>query len=105
MKKALVAAGLVLALGAAGCSRPAAPAPKPEEKSAGGVVLKPQETCPVMGGKVDKSICTIYKGKCVYFCCAGCPEEFKKDPEKYMKKLEEQGVRLDDASACEKQGE
>ena len=101
MKKAMVVAGLVLALGAAGCSRPAAPAPKAEEKSAGGVVLKPQEICPVMGGKVNRAMCTVYEGKCVYFCCESCVPKFKKDPEKYIRKLQAQGVTLDAAAACE----
>jgi YHS domain-containing protein len=26
-----------------------------------------------------------YKGKRYFFCCAGCPEAFKKDPAKYSK--------------------
>jgi YHS domain-containing protein len=26
-----------------------------------------------------------YKGRRYYFCCAGCPEAFKKDPAKYAK--------------------
>ena len=49
---------------------------------------KPQENCPVMGGKINKSLYTDYQGKRIYFCCKGCPEEFKKDPEKYIKKME-----------------
>jgi hypothetical protein len=30
----------------------------------------------------------------VYFCCAGCIAPFKKDPEKYIKQLESEGVEL-----------
>jgi YHS domain-containing protein len=26
-----------------------------------------------------------YKGRRYFFCCAGCPPEFKKNPEKYAK--------------------
>ena len=26
-----------------------------------------------------------YKGNRYFFCCSGCPEEFKKNPEKYTK--------------------
>ncbi|MBU0574356.1 MAG: YHS domain-containing protein [Candidatus Margulisbacteria bacterium] len=26
-----------------------------------------------------------YKGKTYYFCCAMCPGEFKKNPDKYVK--------------------
>lgn len=41
--------------------------------------------CPVMGGKVDKNISYEYKGKRYYFCCASCVDNFKADPEKYLK--------------------
>ena len=53
---------------------------------------KPQTVCPVLGGNVDKNVYADYKGKRIYFCCKGCDAEFKKDPEKYMKKLQEEGV-------------
>ncbi len=47
-----------------------------------------QTTCPIMIGKpINKAIFTEYKGKKVYFCCAGCDSMFKKDPEKYVAKL------------------
>jgi YHS domain-containing protein len=29
----------------------------------------------------------VYKGKTIGFCCPDCVDEFKKDPEKYMKNL------------------
>jgi YHS domain-containing protein len=54
-----------------------------------------QTTCPVMGGKINKAIFADYQGKRVYFCCGACPAEFKKDPAKYVKILEDQGVVLD----------
>jgi YHS domain-containing protein len=60
-----------------------------------------QTTCPVMGGKINKSIYADYEGKRVYFCCAGCPATFKKDPAKYVKKLEDAGVTLDKTPAPE----
>ena len=53
---------------------------------------KPQTVCPVLGGNVDKKVYADYQGKRIYFCCTGCDAEFNKNPEKYMKKLEEQGV-------------
>jgi YHS domain-containing protein len=56
---------------------------------------KPQTACPVFGGDIDKKIYVDYKGKRVYFCCPGCDAEFRKDPEKYMKKIEEQGITLE----------
>ncbi len=53
---------------------------------------KPQEICPVLGGRIDRKVFADYQGKRIYFCCAGCPEEFRKAPEKYLKALRDQGV-------------
>ena len=55
---------------------------------------KSQTTCPVMGGEIDKKIFEDHKGKRVYLCCEACREEFKKSPEKYIKKLEDAGITL-----------
>lgn len=44
--------------------------------------------CPVTKTKINPAKAyskTVYKGRTYYFCCAGCPEEFKKNPEKYTK--------------------
>jgi YHS domain-containing protein len=60
---------------------------------------KPQTVCPVLGGNINKQVYADYKGKRVYFCCEGCDTEFKKDPEKYMKKLQEEGVSLEPSPA------
>lgn len=56
---------------------------------------KAQTTCPVLGGEINKHLYTDYKGYRIYFCCAGCPEEFKKNPEKYLKILKDSGVILE----------
>jgi YHS domain-containing protein len=56
-----------------------------------------QEKCPVMGFKPSEKFYVDYKGKRIFFCCASCPDQFKKDPDKYMKKLEEDDVYLEDA--------
>lgn len=56
---------------------------------------KPQITCPIMGGKINKNLSAEHKGKRVFFCCQGCIERFKKDPDKYIKKLEGEGVTLE----------
>lgn len=55
----------------------------------------PQKVCPVMGTAIDKKIYVDYKGKRVYFCCSMCPAEFNKNPEKYIKKMEKDGVVLE----------
>ncbi|MGA2506589.1 MAG: YHS domain-containing protein [Chitinispirillaceae bacterium] len=53
--------------------------------------LKPQTTCPVMGGAIDKNLYVDYKGKRIYVCCEGCLAKLRKNPEKYLKKLEKMG--------------
>jgi YHS domain-containing protein len=53
---------------------------------------QPQTKCPVLGGDINKQVYADYKGKRIYFCCAGCDKEFAKDPEKYLKKMQEEGV-------------
>jgi cytochrome c oxidase subunit II len=42
--------------------------------------------CPVTGEKIDPKTAVTYehKGNTYTFCCAGCIEPFKKDPEKYI---------------------
>ncbi|HUT33476.1 MAG TPA: hypothetical protein VNE39_08365 [Planctomycetota bacterium] len=55
---------------------------------------KPQTACPVMGGKINGTFFADHEGKRVYFCCEGCIAQFKKDPAKYIKKLEGEGVTL-----------
>lgn len=44
--------------------------------------------CPVMGGEIDPKITYEHKGKIYNFCCPECIDEFKKNPEKYIKKVE-----------------
>jgi len=72
-----------------------------EAPKAAGAALA-QTTCPVMGGKIDKKYFADHKGARVYFCCAACIDTFKKDPQKYITKLETQGVALDKVSEIEK---
>ena len=56
---------------------------------------KAQTICPVMGNRIDRNIYADHNGKRVYFCCSACIGKFKSDPEKYIKKLEKQGVKLE----------
>ncbi|HNW29929.1 MAG TPA: YHS domain-containing protein [Spirochaetota bacterium] len=65
---------------------------------------KAQTICPVMGDPINKKFFVDYKGYRVYFCCSSCPEEFKKNPEKYMKKLRDSGVAPEKAPAADKGG-
>ena len=52
----------------------------------------PQESCPVVGGKINKDLYVDYQGQRVYFCCPSCIEVFKKDPEGYLRKMREHGI-------------
>ena len=54
-----------------------------------------QAQCPVMGGKVNKNLYVDHDGKRIYVCCEGCVGAVKKDLDKYIKKLEAEGVTLD----------
>jgi YHS domain-containing protein len=50
----------------------------------------PLDYCLVSGDKIGamgRPIVLVYHGQEIKFCCADCPPEFNKDPEKYMKKL------------------
>ena len=49
--------------------------------------------CPVSGEKIGQSMEPTtyeYEGKIYNFCCAMCIDEFKKDPDRYIKKVEEE---------------
>ena len=63
--------------------------------SATSKVVKHQTTCPVMGGAVNTNIFVDADGKRIYLCCNGCIGEVKKDPAKYIKQLEAEGITLD----------
>lgn len=57
--------------------------------------LKPQTTCPVMGGAIDKNLYVDYNGKRIYVCCADCIDKVNKNPEKYIKKLKSLGQSVE----------
>lgn len=60
---------------------------------------KAQTDCPVMGGKINKSLYVDTQGKRIYVCCAGCLPTLKANPEKYRKELEAKGIILDKTPA------
>ncbi len=53
----------------------------------------PLDYCIVSGDKFDgdmgKPIVMEFKGQQMKFCCASCPKKFKKEPEKYLKLMDE----------------
>jgi len=62
-----------------------------------------QEKCPVLGGPVNRNVYVDHEGKRIYFCCPPCIKEFEKDPEKYLEKLEKEGMVLEEAPAAGKE--
>jgi YHS domain-containing protein len=85
MTKFLLGLGAVAVLASAAVATPHAKKP-----SAKGTPTSLH--CPVMAAnKVDVKKATAdkmfadYKGNRYFFCCAGCPEAFKKNPAKYAK--------------------
>lgn len=83
---ALAAAALIL--GASAYAEETKTAPEKEQ-------VKPQTNCPVMGGKINKNLYVDANGKRIYVCCGGCIGKVKADPEKYIKKLEDEGITLE----------
>jgi len=53
--------------------------------------LKLQETCPVMGGMINKEYFVQFEGATIFACCAGCIDKIKADPAHYVKVLQEKG--------------
>ena len=68
------------------------------EETAAVAAGKPQTTCPVMAGNpVNTNIYVDYQGQRIYFCCRGCPPEFNKHPETYLKQMRDAGIAPADA--------
>ncbi len=59
----------------------------PQEESA--AVDAGNKICPVTGEKIDEATKATYEyeGKIYNFCCAMCIDEFKKEPQKYIDKV------------------
>ena len=52
----------------------------------------PLKTCVVSGeklGEMGDPFVYAYEGREIKFCCKGCLKDFKKDPAKYIKMLDE----------------
>jgi YHS domain-containing protein len=64
------------------------------------------ETCPVTGEKIEnKDVKGDFFGRTVYFCCAGCLDEAKKQPAAYIKKTHaEQWAAIKDAKPAKDDG-
>ncbi len=85
----LLSALLLTAALLAPCLASAAEKAKDKDKK-----LKPYplETCVVSGdklGEMGKPYVHEYKGREIKFCCKDCLKDFNKDPDKYIKKIED----------------
>jgi|GEM_PF-1894231 len=57
-----------------------------------GQVEAGNKICPVSGEKIEEEMKATYEynGKIYNFCCASCVKEFRKDPDKYIKKVDDE---------------
>ena len=59
----------------------------------------PLKTCvvsgDVIGDDMGKPVTLVNKGQEMKFCCSDCVKDFKKDPDKYLKKLNEEVKKQD----------
>jgi YHS domain-containing protein len=82
--------GLVIAAGALGCTLAWA---ADEKKKPAGKDAYPLDTCVVsgekLGGDMGEAVKYDHNGREVRFCCKGCIDTFRKDPDKYLNKLDE----------------
>src|SRR2546423_14469523 len=56
----------------------------------------PLKTCIISGEKLesmDKPYVYVYEGREIKFCCKDCVKDFKKDPAKYVKKIDETAAK------------
>jgi len=76
---------------AAEADKKAMPAGIAELSEADRALAEKQKVCPVSGeplGSMGKPVKVEVKGRTVFLCCGGCEAELKKDPDKYLAKLD-----------------
>jgi len=70
------------------------------EKKEGKAKPYPLDTCIVSGEKLGdggmKTYTFTYEGQEVKLCCKSCEKNFKKDPAKYLKKIQEAEAKAKD---------
>lgn len=87
MKRTLLTLTVLSLLSGLGLTALAAPATQPATRP------YPTDKCIVsddtLGGAMGPTITIKHEGREVRLCCDDCIKDFKKDPAKYMKKLDE----------------
>ena len=63
-----------------------------DSASGSGAIDAGNKICPVLGEPIDDATKATYEyeGKVYNFCCAGCIETFKKEPQKYIDKVNQE---------------
>jgi len=59
-------------------------------------LIEKQKTCPVTDqplGSMGKPVKVVVKKRTVFLCCAGCKKKLLANPDKYLKKLDEQNEK------------
>ena len=93
----ILATGLVFGCGGAKekSEKPVAPAVElpglAELSPADRALAEEQKICPVSGeplGSMGKPVKVTVKGRTLFLCCDGCEESIKKEPDKYLAKLD-----------------
>jgi YHS domain-containing protein len=62
----------------------------------------PLKTCLVSGeelGSMEDPVVVNHQGQEIKFCCKDCVKSFNKEPDKYLKKLDEGAKKTDDHSS------
>src|SRR5260221_522238 len=65
---------------------------KVEPKTGAPAAAYPLDTCIVSGrklGQMGKPVDYVSNGRLVRFCCPKCIDDFKKDPSKYLSKIDD----------------
>ena len=105
LKKHVLTALLLTGLAAGTVSTRAADTNAPGQSAPNAKQAKPYplKTCIVsgeaFGGDMGKPITLTYQGQEMKFCCKGCVKDFNQDPQKWLKKFEEEKAK---AAATEK---
>ena len=83
----VAAAAIAMSMGSCSKEEPGAEAKSAAVEKA----AYPLDTCVVSGEKLDsmgKPYVITYEGREVRFCCDGCEEDFRKEPAKFLAKID-----------------